>query len=244
VLTPTQVEQFWAQGYLSGIRVLSAPQAAKVCRHLERLETPELTALPPDATHPLNRLVTSLATHPLVVAAVRQLLGGVGGIRNGDLFIKEPGLARGIEWHVDTAMPWPAARGLVNTWLALTPSTTASGCLQVLPGLHTLDLKDGPQDKHSLTLSRSAVAALDVSQARPLELESGCLSIHHFRTPHRSAWNRTETRRIGVVGRWVGPDVTPEIAESGQLLPVGGPVPAGFQERSTLKAGWRSNRVR
>jgi len=242
VLTPGQVARFWAEGVLSGIRVLTPEQAARAVAHLERLEVAGQERLPETAEDPLQRLIRSLILHPRVVGAVSALLGGVGGVRNGDLFIKEPGLDRGIRWHVDTAKPWPDARGLVNTWLALTPSTVDSGCLQVLPGHHRSLLVDGPRDKDHLTLSTQALAALDTSKVRHLELEPGCLSIHHFRTPHRSDGNRTGTRRIGVVGRWVGPLVTPEVAESGQLLAAGGPVPPGFQPRQTLRAGWRSNR--
>ena len=241
MLSPSQVEQFWSQGYLSGLRVLSEDQAARVLAHLERLEPPDGARIREDPADPLNRLLTSLATHPVVVGVVRSLLGGVGGVRNGDVFIKEPGVKRGgIAWHLDTAVPWPACRGMVNTWLALTPSTLERGCLQVLPGMHHRELVQGPRDPETLTLSEPTVAALDLSAARDLVLAPGCLSVHHFRTPHRSSWNRTPHRRVGVVTRWVGPHTTPEAAESGQLFSVEGPLPPGFAPRRSLRVGWHA----
>ncbi len=240
--TPAQIERFWQDGFLSGLRVLSVEQAARARAHLERLEDLERTGVSEDSTDSLNRLLTSLSTLPAVVALVRDLLGGLGGIRNGDVFIKEPGCERQIGWHLDTAVPWPACRGLVNTWLALSPSTPSSGCMQVLPGLHRAPLAEGPRDKESLTLTEEAVEALDTTTARDLPLEPGCLSVHHFATPHRSGWNQTADRRVGLVTRWVGAEVTPAAAETRQLFPVGGPLPEGFSPRSALRIGWRSNR--
>ncbi len=247
-------QRYDAQGFVSGIPVLAPAQVLRLRRHFERLEDAERAADPvawrdprhrpwEDPAHPLWRLFHALSTHPRVLAAVRSVLGPDLLIRNADVFIKEPGTREEIGWHLDTATPWPDSAGMINAWLGLTPSTRDNGGLWFIPELHRRHLEGGPRDKDDLTLSASAVATLGVSRAVCNVMSAGQMSLHAFRTPHRSGGNRSPDRRIGYVTRFVSAQVAPESAECGVAFPVSGST-GRFQPRPTFPVGWRSRSVR
>jgi non-heme Fe2+,alpha-ketoglutarate-dependent halogenase len=232
-ITPDQLEHYWREGYLSGIRAFSPEEAASYLERLEAIERAQLDRLggtwwPRDyrpweqADHPLADWLHELAHHPGVLDAVAAVLGPNVLIRNADLFVKEPSLRRGIGWHQDTAEKGPDADCLLTAWIGLTESTEANGCLQFSAGSHRLDLPDGPTDKHTLTLKPTAVAALAPQATVSNLMEPGMMSMHHFRTVHRSGPNATDRRRVGFVVRFMSPAISQATAESGQATLVRG----------------------
>ena len=54
-------------------------------------------------------------------------------------FIKDPGDGAYISWHQDATYWGLEPPEITTAWIALTPSTAESGCLQVAPGTHKMD---------------------------------------------------------------------------------------------------------
>ena len=156
-----------------------------------------------------------MSTHPRVLAAVAAILGPDLLIRNADVFIKEPGTSRRINWHVDCTAPIETARLMVTAWFGLTASTLENGCVDFIPGSHRDPLPNSASDKHNLTFRGEALAAMDeqahVANVMPL----GHLSLHCFRTVHRSSGNHSADRRFGYITRFASAGVTEEAAECG-----------------------------
>jgi ectoine hydroxylase-related dioxygenase (phytanoyl-CoA dioxygenase family) len=230
-LTPEQVEHYWREGWVHRIPVLAPEEVEELVRRLEEVEAEQSaqgawTARDyrpwdqPD--HPLLDWIDRLARHPVVLDAVESILGPDILIRNADVFLKEPGLKRGIGWHVDTAVQGPDADRLLTAWIGLSASTVENGGLQFSAGSHRRVYPGGPKDRYTLTFTKETAALLDPADTRSNVMEPGMMSLHHFRTAHRSGPNLSTGRRIAFVGRYMAPAISAETAESGQATLVRG----------------------
>ena len=183
--------RYAAQGVLTGLSVIPEAHARRIGHHLRAS---------PDRT---PALIRALARHDGVLSHVGAVLGADLMVRNADVFVKMPGCEGRIDWHLDSAKPWPAVGGMVNLWLALSHSGPDSGAVSYLPGVHHRPLTGGPTDKESLTLSPAARASLPLSEAITPNLRPGQGTLHAFSTPHRSGGNTTDQPRIGLVLRFI-----------------------------------------
>jgi hypothetical protein len=254
-LTEAQVEQFWHQGFISGIPILTVAQT-EIARHrFEMLEaqakgeagdrwTDDSYAPWNTGRHPLRSWFQAMSTHPRILAAVSSILGPDLLIRNGDVFMKAPKNARRISWHVDATAPLAQARYMVTAWLAMSESSGDNGCIEFVPESHRAPLPERNKDKHSLSLRGDALTALDSAEKVQNLMRPGQLSIHCFRTLHRSGGNHTGVRRFGYVTRFLAPQVAPEASECGvAYLAQGENKPSHLQMRPQFPVWWqRSDR--
>ena len=237
-------------GFVRGLRWMDAEEATARLQAFEALEAAALAEQPPGtkmpdfrpwdhADHPLRAWMTELVDDPRLHAMLVPLLGPDLLLRNADVFAKAPGLRRGIGWHWDTAELGPDADHLVTVWLALTTATPANGGLRYAAGSHRLIPPDAPTDRHRLTFSPTAVAALDPASFVDNALQPGQVSVHHFRLAHSSGPNTTTGRRIGIALRVLSPRCSPETAESGQAYRMTGTGPVGrWQLRDRFPMTW------
>lgn len=232
-LSPDQLADFWREGFVSRVPVLTADEAREVYDAFEAIEASEVergggTWAKRDYRpweqddHPLRSWLDALARHPRILDAVESILGPDLLLRNADVFLKEPGNPRGIGWHLDTAMRGPEVDQIVTVWLGLTPSTRENGGLLYAAGSHRLEIPGGPKDRFSLTLTKDAAATLDPARTHVNVMEAGMCSIHHFGLVHASGPNRTSARRLGFVGRYMATSIDPAVAESGSATLVRG----------------------
>lgn len=246
-----QIDAYWRDGYLKGVPLFTADEIDAHLRALVRIEADEETRRggewadrdyqPWDQDdHPLFPWCHALATDARLLDLASAILGPNLLIRNVDLFVKAPRSRRVVGWHQDTAETGPDADGLLTLWVALTPATKASGCLAFLAGSHRKPLPGGPADRDHLTLRKEALSALDPRSIVFNELPVGHASVHHFRTVHASAQNRTHERRLSFVVRLVRPDVPTSIAETGAAMLVRGADTHGhYSLKPTFPIGWR-----
>lgn len=161
-------------------------------------------------THLALPWVCELALHPVVLDAVERVLGPDVLVWNTHWFPKFPADRSYVSWHQD-ATYWGLHPPLVTTaWIALSPSTLANGCLQVLPGSHLGELM--PQNEtfapdNMLSRGQEIAVEIDPAQTVSLELEPGEFSLHHIGMAHGSGPNTSDTSRIGLAVRYVAPQV-------------------------------------
>jgi ectoine hydroxylase-related dioxygenase (phytanoyl-CoA dioxygenase family) len=93
----------------------------------------------------------------------------------------------------------------VTVWVALTPSTPLSGCMQVVPGTHTrqVDHTDTFDEKNFLTRGQEIAVEVDKSKVVDVVLAPGEMSLHHVLLFHGSEPNRADHRRIGLSIRYI-----------------------------------------
>ncbi len=147
-----------------------------------------------------------LARDPEIVELVSDVIGTDVILWGCHVFCKPRLEGYETPWHQDGHY-WPI-RPLANctVWVALEPSTTANGCLRVIPGSHRARaLHDHlHEDRVDLTLTQRLVAgSFDESQAVDIELEPGQMSLHDVYMIHGARANTSTLRRTGVALRYM-----------------------------------------
>ena len=218
-------EAYWEDGFLFPIRVMSEPEAGACREELEQIEKDWLDAgLPLPLlhykrvhAHCVMPLAARLAMHPAVLDAVETVLGPDILIWSAEFFVKEPRTRHIVSMHQDlTYWGLGETSDQVTAWIALSPSTVESGCMDFVRGSHR-----NPILPHNDTfcednlLSRGQEIAVDVApeDRTHIELRPGEMSLHHGLTIHGSGPNVSNDRRIGFAIRYVNPNARQQIAK-------------------------------
>jgi ectoine hydroxylase-related dioxygenase (phytanoyl-CoA dioxygenase family) len=166
-------------------------------------------------THLMLPWVYRMASHPRVLDAVEGAIGPNILVWGSDWFVKFPGDAAYISWHQDGAY-WGLQPPKVTTaWIALSPSTLESGCMQVMPGTQTMQFAQRETYAVDNALSRGQEIALEVdeSKAVALCLAPGEMSLHHIGIAHGSKPNHADYARVGIAIRYIAPEVVQQGSE-------------------------------
>ncbi|MEL7124668.1 MAG: phytanoyl-CoA dioxygenase family protein [Pseudomonadota bacterium] len=222
-LSGDQQAQYWQDGFLFPLPGISANRAAQARAELEQIEADWLTA---DLPHPLNtykrvnaHVVMPMAAHIALDPGILDVIEGVLGpdilVYSTEFFIKEPQTKQIVSMHQDlTYWGLGAIDGLVTAWIALSPATPASGCMDFVAGSHKNAIlpHEDSFDPDNL-LSRGQEVKVDVAPGdkTAIEIHPGQMSLHHGLTIHGSGPNTSPDRRIACVVRYVRPDMAQEV---------------------------------
>ncbi|MBL8327285.1 MAG: phytanoyl-CoA dioxygenase family protein [Rubrivivax sp.] len=147
-----------------------------------------------------------LACDPVIVDRVSELIGPDVILWGCHVFCKPAGEGFETPWHQDGHY-WPIRPlATCTAWVALEPSTSANGCLRVIPGSHRGRIlhEHLHEDRSDLTLNqRMADGSFDESQAVDVELQPGELSLHDVYMIHGARANTSPQRRTGVALRYM-----------------------------------------
>lgn len=234
-LTHQQIEFFRANGYLFPLQAMSPAEAAVLRARIEAYETQtgeEVNKRLKIKAHLAFPWMCELARHPAIVTAVQSLLGPNVLLFGSSAFAKNARDIRFVSWHQDSAYYGLDPHDEVTVWVALSPATSESGCLRVLPRSHT-----GPDLVHEETydannlLSRGqSLRGIDDNAAVEMPLEPGQFSIHHERTAHDSLPNRSDDRRIGLAFFYMAAHVRSTLGRRA-AMPIAGVDPYGHWDR-------------
>ena len=219
MLNAEQLRFYEDNGYLFPVRVFSEGETAEFRRQFDdyteqnRERLRELIPRERRAVYGLTHLmlpwVYRMVSHPRVLDAVEGAIGPNLLVWGSDWFVKFPGDAAYISWHQDGAY-WGLQPPQVTTaWIALSPSTVESGCMQVMPGTQKTQLPQRETYALDNALSRGQEIALEVdeSKAVALCLAAGEMSLHHIGIAHGSKANSADYPRIGIAVRYIAPEV-------------------------------------
>jgi non-heme Fe2+,alpha-ketoglutarate-dependent halogenase len=231
-LTPEQRAFYEKNGYLYPLRVFSDAETAAFRQQFddfteenkERLRTmiPRERRSVYGLTHLSLPWVYQIASHPRVLDAVEGVLGPNILIWGSDWFVKFAGDPAFISWHQDGAY-WGLTPPKVTTaWIALSPSTLESGCMQVMPRTQNTQFAQRETFARDNALSRGQEIALEVdeSQAVAMALHPGEMSLHHIGIAHGSKANTSTYARVGIAVRYIAPEVVQKGSEK-QMVHVG-----------------------
>ncbi|WP_299619884.1 phytanoyl-CoA dioxygenase family protein [uncultured Tateyamaria sp.] len=225
-LSQPQKDQYWRDGFLFPLPALPV-DAALAARH--EFEAMEAEWLARDLPHPLNTykrvnahvvmpMAARIAQEPAILDVIEGVLGPNILIYSTEFFIKEPKTTQIVSMHQDlTYWGLGAIDGLVTAWIALSPATPASGCMDFVAGSHKNAILPHADsfDTNNL-LSRGQEVAVEVAEddKTAIEIHPGQMSLHHGLTIHGSGPNRSDDRRIACVVRYVRPDVAQEVGDT------------------------------
>lgn len=142
-----------------------------------------------------------------ILDAVETVLGPDVLIWSSSFFYKEPDAAGFVSWHQDSTY-WglEPPDEIITAWLALTPSTPASGCLRVVPGSHKqgqIAHKDTFADTNMLSRGQEIAVDVDEADAKDVILRPGQMSLHHVQIVHGSNPNHSTLPRVGFAIRYI-----------------------------------------
>ncbi|MBX2880745.1 MAG: phytanoyl-CoA dioxygenase family protein [Granulosicoccus sp.] len=202
-LDDQSIAQFQNAGHLSPISIISESQAQEYRIQLESYEA-ELghPVKGPLRTKPhlLFKWVDDLMRHPTILDCVEDLIGPDILCWNSWFWIKEANTDSYVSWHQDSQYWGLDTSQLVTAWLALSPASEQSGCMQVIPGTHlkaALEHEDLYHDDNMLTRGQEIID-LDTSTAVSMPLKTGEMSFHNVGIAHGSGPNHSSDRRIGL----------------------------------------------
>jgi ectoine hydroxylase-related dioxygenase (phytanoyl-CoA dioxygenase family) len=213
-LTAQQAGDFERNGFTSPITVLSAPEVefyAAQCAELERrIGTGGIIWR--RMLHVHFEWAYRLAVHPAVLDAVEDLLGPDIMVLSTILFAKPPDRTQYVSWHQDgrPMIRTGAALRALTAWIAMSDSHEENGCLRIIPGTHRDGYRPHASRADSANMLRGGEhLALDVdeSQAVPVVLRPGQMSLHHVDAVHGSRPNRGGAPRLGFTIRFAAAEV-------------------------------------
>jgi hypothetical protein len=224
-LQSKNIEDYWHDGFVFPIPVFSETETAQFRSELEKMEQEWLEAdlpLPLPMykrvnAHGVMPLVARIALDPRVLDVVEGVLGPDLLLWSAELFIKEPRTTHVVGMHQDLTY-WGLGEtpDQLTAWIALSPATVESGCMDFVKGSHKnpiLPHNDTFSDNN--LLSRGQEVAVDVAEddKTHIELQPGQMSLHHGLTIHGSGPNVSNDRRIGVAIRYLNPNAQQQVAD-------------------------------
>jgi ectoine hydroxylase-related dioxygenase (phytanoyl-CoA dioxygenase family) len=233
-LTADQVDQYQRDGFLFPLDVFDNNRVASIIEALEQARTaargqglePELAQLLRTNTHYILPFVSEVARAPQLLDRVESILGPNILLWSAELFIKAAHTDKIVSWHQDlTYWGLGETNEEMTAWLALSDVSVESGCMQFVAGSHhqrILPHRD-TFDSNNL-LSRGQELAVDVApeDAVDVVLKPGQVSFHHGRMFHASGPNCSAHDRIGLVFRFLTPEVKQLVAKRDYAMLVRG----------------------
>ena len=203
-LSSAQVETFRQQGIVHPLRALPAPEAAALHARYQA-QADFIKGRNNQKPHLLFTWLDALVRDPRIVDAVESLLGPDLFCWGAQFFAKPAGDAAYVSWHQDATYWGLSSPDVATAWVALTPSTPESGCMQVVPGTHRSQVPHEDRFDDANLLSRGQEVAVKVDPATVVDvvLQPGEMSLHHVLLFHGSEPNRSPLPRIGFAIRYV-----------------------------------------
>jgi ectoine hydroxylase-related dioxygenase (phytanoyl-CoA dioxygenase family) len=203
-LSRENVAAFRERGILHPLPALSAEEAEALRRRYEA-QAGFIKGRNNQKPHLLFTWLDALVRDPRVLQPVESLLGPDLLCWGAQFFAKPAGDAAYVSWHQDATYWGLSSPDVVTAWIALTPSTRESGCMQVVPGTHHAQVphEDRFDDANLLSRGQEVAVKVDPATVVDVELQPGQMSLHHVLLFHGSEPNRSAWPRIGFAVRYV-----------------------------------------
>ena len=232
-LSDAQKARYWKDGFLHPIEVFTGTETAGLRSEVETIERDWLDAGLPNPLNMYKRvnahcvmpLAARMALNPAILDVVEGVLGPDLMVWSAEFFIKEPNTHHVVGMHQDlTYWGLGETSDQVTAWVALSPATVQSGCMDFVAASHKNPIMPH-NDTYSDTnlLSRGQEIAVDVrdDEKTHIELQPGQMSLHHGLTFHGSGPNRSDDRRIGFAIRKISLILKGKIVNGSVLFRVG-----------------------
>ncbi len=205
LLTEQQIDSYEKDGFVFSLPALSKAEVDHYRACLEELESQsggKLVVGTVSQCHLHFPWAYELATNPLILDMVGQLIGPDILIHSSRVYAKAPRDGRYVSWH-QTSYPWKLSEPrLVSVWIAITDSSPKNGCIRVIRGSHRQARWAHDHSSHSsrnmepdgLVISEPLVE----SDAVNLVLEAGQVSLQHCNAVFGSNSNRSTQKYLGV----------------------------------------------
>ena len=205
------------EGFAFPYRALPEGEATGLAREVEALIDSDARSLHfmRNNPHLVFPSVDRLVHDDRVLDAVERILGPNLLLWSTSFFLKAPQSADFVSWHQDLTYWGLDGTDQVSAWMALSPITEANGCMRFVPGSHRRAIethRDTFAEENQLTRGQVLAVDIDESQAVPVTLAPGELSLHHGHLFHASGPNTTDAWRIGITMIYLAPGMRQVVA--------------------------------
>ena len=238
LLTPAQVAQYERDGYLFPIDVLDQAEVQALGEHLGRFRQRiggKIAGRHNQKPHLLMPWANELVRSPRILDAVQDVLGPNLFCWASQFFVKDAGDPGYVSWHQDGNYWGLSSPEVVTAWVALTPSTIESGCMNVVPGTQNQRAEhvDTFAENNLLSRGQEIAVSVDPGAVVPIELAPGQMSLHHLMIFHGSEPNRATHPRVGYAIRYMPTHVRQTMGDRDSALLVRGVDTMGHFEHET-----------
>ena len=203
-LSAEQVAEYRERGILFPLAALSPAEAAELAA-LHRAHADFIRGRNNQKPHLLFTWLDALVRDARILDAVQSVLGPNLLCWGSQFFAKPAGDAAYVSWHQDATYWGLSSPDVMTAWVALTPSTIESGCMQVVPGTQHRQVphEDRFDDANLLSRGQEVSVKVDPASTVAVQLQPGQMSLHHVLLFHGSEPNRSARPRIGFAIRYV-----------------------------------------
>ena len=233
-LDSEQVADYRHQGYLFPLDCFSSDEVSGVWSELDQLKNDAKT-LGLDAESP-NLLRTnaqlkapfiySVARSAKILDRIESLLGPDLLLWSAEFFIKPAQTDKIVSWHQDLTY-WGLGEtdDEITAWVALSDVSPESGCMRFVPGSHKQTLlphRDTYDSKNLLSRGQEVDVDVNENDAVDVVLKPGQMSLHHGHIFHSSGPNNSDFDRVGMVFRFLTPQVKQLVSQRDYAMVVRG----------------------
>lgn len=246
VFTPAEFEHFQRAGYVIARGLVSRSRCeelkALARRHLAGQVAPlefeaqvKYPGSPASLDAPGGRTVRRLlqacardkayrqwATSPEVAGRLHSLLGPrveLSQAHHNCIMTKNPAFSSATGWHQDIRY-WSFDKPeLVSTWLALGPEHEENGCLWLVPGSHTAELRPDQYDENLFFRTDIEDNRKILQRQIAAELDEGDVLFFHCRVLHAAGRNLTDLTKFAAVFTYHAADNHPLAGTRSAVLP-------------------------
>jgi hypothetical protein len=213
-LTAEHIDFYNRQGYIKPLSIFDAAGAARNRAYFDRL-LDMLRAMKDgrDGNYAINGYhiccegLWEIATHPVILDYVEDLIGPNIIAWASHFFCKQPHDSKHVPWHQDASY-WPLTPArTVTVWLAIDDADLENSAMLFLPGTHRQGPLAWEQTQKPAVLHQEIVNVAQYGQPVADELKAGQMSLHADMLAHGSTPNTSDRRRCGLTVRYCPPTV-------------------------------------
>ena len=204
VLSPEAIEHYHTQGYWTSVPCLGDDEVARYRSHFEAFEYGlggRATGIYQFRPYLHQRWAYEIATHPTVLDAVEDVIGPNIRLLHFTIWVKDARSDAFVSWHQDSTYFGLSPLEHITAWVALSDSTSDTGCVEALPGSH-LAAEERPIRTElgtpNMLRTGQVIEVGDDEPRADIEVPSGHFSLHHTCLIHNSKPNTGDDRRIGL----------------------------------------------
>jgi ectoine hydroxylase-related dioxygenase (phytanoyl-CoA dioxygenase family) len=227
-LTPDQVDEFWANGFLKVGKILTDDEietyraeydrifaearAGKInFRNLAIDNTDDLDAKNQAGKQMLqimqmceiSILFRRLIGDDRILDVIEDLIGPNIQLFHDQALWKPAHTGGPVHWHQDNAYWRCTPPNLVSAWLTLDDVTRTNGAMQFIPGTHLQAVGHAKASTSNALLDSGEHA--DTGRAVVVDLPAGGITIHHCQTLHMTEPNTTPRQRRALAIHYMVP---------------------------------------
>ena len=215
VTTTDLAAAYQRDGFVTRLDIFTEPEIVAFRDQFDELEAREgreKCQIGLQGRHFDEEFIWQMASDPRIVESMAACMGGDIMLLSTHFFCKypDPDSTKFVAWHQDITY-WGLEPPEAHTaWIAVDDADVENGCMQVIPGSHREGIAEhGTAERGGNLLSINQEIPdelVDSSQAVPLELKAGQISIHNGQLFHASQPNNSQRRRCGLTVRYIPPE--------------------------------------